>query len=274
MNIIILHTQDLVIANKMADAVGVRFESQASHFRFSTDKEIDIAPLREALDVDINYLPAFDFSKAGLFVSDMDSTLINIECIDEIADFANLKAQVAVITERAMQGELDFSASLIERVALLQGLNVEVLDRVYAERLKVNKGGKALIQFLKTQQIKTAVVSGGFSYFTQRLAQDIGLDYNRANTLVIEDNQLTGKVKGDIVNATAKAEFVVELCAKHQVSPHQAIVIGDGANDLEMMAVAGLSVAYYAKPAVLEYADIVINYGDLDIMVDFFNKSL
>jgi phosphoserine phosphatase len=113
MNTIILHTQDLVIANKMADAVGVEFESRATHFRFSMDKKINIAPLREALSVDINYLPAFDFSKAGLFVSDMDSTLINIECIDEIADFVNLKAQVAAITKRAMQGELDFNASLI-----------------------------------------------------------------------------------------------------------------------------------------------------------------
>jgi phosphoserine phosphatase len=179
---------------------------------------------------------------------------------------------VAEITERAMQGELDFSASLIERVALLQGLDIAVLNRVYVERLKVNKGGEALIQFLKTQHIKTAVVSGGFTYFTQRLAQDIGLDYNRANTLAIEDNRLTGKVKGDIIDATAKAEFLAELCAKHQILPHQAIAIGDGANDLEMMAVAGLSVAYRAKPAVLEYADIVINYGGLDIMVDFFEE--
>jgi len=272
MNTIILHSQDQQLATQISEKIAASVEEKSTHFRLHADYSAPLDDLRDEFRVDINYLPAFDFSKAGLFVSDMDSTLINIECIDEIADFAHLKPQVAEITERAMQGELDFSASLIERVALLQGLDIAVLNRVYVERLKVNKGGEALIQFLKTQHIKTAVVSGGFTYFTQRLAQDIGLDYNRANTLAIEDNRLTGKVKGDIIDATAKAEFLAELCAKHQILPHQAIAIGDGANDLEMMAVAGLSVAYRAKPAVLEYADIVINYGGLDIMVDFFEE--
>ncbi|MDC9714685.1 MAG: phosphoserine phosphatase SerB [Gammaproteobacteria bacterium] len=271
MNTIILHTQNLDIANRMADVVGVEFEARATHFRFLTDKKLDVTPLREVLGADINYLPAFDFTKVRLFVSDMDSTLINIECIDEIADFAHLKPQVAKITERAMQGELDFNASLIERVALLKGLDVEVLDRVYTERLRVNSGGKELLQFLKMQGIKTAVVSGGFRYFTQRLVQDIGLDYERANTLAIENNHLTGGVEGEIINATAKAKFVTELCAKHQVSSNQVIVAGDGANDLEMMAVAGLSVAYHAKPTVIECADIVISYGGLDIIIDFFD---
>ncbi|SSC11252.1 Phosphoserine phosphatase [thiotrophic endosymbiont of Bathymodiolus puteoserpentis (Logatchev)] len=271
MNTIILHTQDLVIANKMADAVGVEFESRATHFRFSMDKKINIAPLREALSVDINYLPAFDFSKAGLFVSDMDSTLINIECIDEIADFVNLKAQVAAITKRAMQGELDFNASLIERVALFKGLDVSVLNQVYTERLGVSSGGRELIQFFKTQGIKTAVVSGGFKYFTQRLAQDIGLDHDHANELTIKNNQLTGKVDGDIVNATTKAKFVTQLCRQYQISLSQAIVAGDGANDLEMMKIAGLSVAYHAKPIVAKQANIVIDFGGLDIMIDFFD---
>ena len=272
MNIIILHSQDLNIANKMADAIGVGFTSNATHFRFLINDKIDIAPLREALGVDINYLPEFDFSKAGLFVSDMDSTLINIECIDEIADFANLKPQVAVITERTMQGKLDFNASLIKRVALLKGLDVSVLNQVYTERLKVNSGGKALIQFFKTQGVKTAVVSGGFTYFTHRLAQDIGLDHDRANELVIENNQLTGKVNGDIVNATIKAGFVIQLCEQYQISLSQAIVVGDGANDLEMMVVAGLSVAYHAKPVVAEQTDIVINVGGLDIIIDLFDE--
>ncbi|CAB5502243.1 phosphoserine phosphatase SerB [Bathymodiolus thermophilus thioautotrophic gill symbiont] len=272
MNTIILHSQDQQLATQISEKIAASVEEKSTHFRLHADYSAPLDDLRDEFRVDINYLPAFDFSKAGLFVSDMDSTLINIECIDEIADFAHLKPQVAEITERAMQGGMDFSASLIERVALLQGLDIAVLSRVYVERLKVNKGGEALIQFLKTQHIKTAVVSGGFTYFTQRLAQDIGLDYNRANTLAIEDNRLTGKVKGGIIDATAKAEFLAELCAKHQILPHQAIAIGDGANDLEMMAVAGLSVAYRAKPAVLEYADIVINYGGLDIMVDFFEE--
>ncbi len=270
MNTIVLHTQDLVIAKKMADAVGVGFETKATHFRFVVDEQIDIAPLREALGVDINYLPAFDFAQAKVFVSDMDSTLINIECIDEIADFANLKPQVAAITERAMQGELDFNASLVERVALLKGLDESVLGRVYTERLGVNPGGRELVQFLKTRGITTAVVSGGFTYFTQRLAQDIGLDHNHANTLAITDNQLTGKVDGDIVNAATKAEFVAQLCMQTQSSSAQAIVVGDGANDLAMMAVAGLSVAYHAKAIVAEQADIVINISGLDKIIDLF----
>lgn len=271
MKTIILHTQDLGIANKVADATSAVFEFKGSYFRFLADKEIDIVSLREAFGVDINYLPVFNFSKIGLFVSDMDSTLINIECIDEIANFANLKPQVAELTSRAMRGELDFNASLIERVALLQGLDVSVLNRVYTERLEVNPGAKELIQFFKTQGVKTAVVSGGFKYFTHRLAQDIGLDHEHANELAIKNSQLTGKVDGNIVNAMTKAKFVTQLCEQYRISLSQTIVAGDGANDLEMMAMAGLSIAYHAKPVVALQADVVINYGGLDIIIDLFD---
>ncbi|SMN10789.1 Phosphoserine phosphatase [uncultured Candidatus Thioglobus sp.] len=273
MNTIILHTDKLDIAEKIASTIRAAYESRKAHFRFYTEQAVDIEALREEFKVDINYLPkttVFDFTKTALFVSDMDSTLINIECIDEIADFANLKPQVAAITEKAMQGELDFNASLIERVGLLKGLNVSVLDKVYTERLQVNEGGEALVAFLKSKNIKNAVVSGGFTYFTHRLAEDIELDYDRANKLEIVNNQLTGKVEGDIVNATAKAEFVTELCQKYAISLNQVIVAGDGANDLEMMKLAGLSVAYHAKPAVVKYADIVLNYGGLDKIMDLF----
>lgn len=272
MNTIILHSKELKIATKVANILGATFVSKASHFRLQIDRKIDIAFLRAEFKVDINYFPQFDFSQTAVFVSDMDSTLINIECIDEIADFANLKPQVAAITELAMQGTLDFNVSLIERVALLKGLDISVLNKIYTERLRVNTGARDLIQFFKLQGIKTAVVSGGFTFFTQRLAQDIGLDYNRANILEIKNNQLTGKVKGKIINASAKAKFVIELCKKHQVSPSQVIAIGDGANDLEMMTVAGLSVAYHAKLAVSEYADIVINYSNFGIIRDFFDN--
>lgn len=272
MHTIILHSQDLDIATKIAKIVGAEFESKSTHFRFQTEREIDVTPLRVEFKADINYLPMFDFSQTKLFVSDMDSTLINIECIDEIADFANLKPQVAAITERAMQGELDFNVSLIERVSLLKGLDVSVLNQVYTERLQVNDGGKELVQFLKTQGVKTAVVSGGFTYFTHRLAQDMALDHDRANTLTIADGRLTGEVEGDIINATAKAEFVAELCDQYQISLNQTIAVGDGANDLEMMAVSGLSVAYHAKPAVIEIADIVISYGGLDKIADLFDE--
>lgn len=272
MHTIILHSKNLDIATKMAGIIGAVFESKLSHFRFQIEQIIDIEPLRVEFGVDINYLPAFNFPQVKLFVSDMDSTLINIECIDEIADFANLKPQVAAITERAMQGELDFDASLVERVSLLKGLNVSVLGQVYTERLQVNDGGEALVQFLKTQGVKIAVVSGGFTYFTDRISNDLGVDNALANVLDVEGNRLTGFIVGKIVNAHTKAEFVAELCEQYQISPSQVIVVGDGANDLEMMTVAGLSVAYHAKPAVIEYADIVINYGGLDKIADLFDE--
>ncbi len=272
MNTIILHSQDLKIATHLSTTLDCKFESRSNHFRLYTDKNIELKPLRSEYKVDLNYLPEdFDFSRAALFVSDMDSTLISIECIDEIADFANIKPQVAAITERAMQGELDFNASLIERVELLKGLDVGVLDKVYSERLQVNPGGEELINFFSSRSIKSAVVSGGFTFFTDQLAKDIGLDHSRANTLDVENNKLTGMVKGSIVNSTTKANFVHELCNHYSISANQVIVAGDGANDLEMMEVAGLSVAYHAKPAVLEKANIAISYGGLDKIIDLFD---
>lgn len=271
MNTIIQHSTNIEIATQIASTYNCHVNHYDSHIRFHTDQQIDLDELRQTYQIDFNYLPdSFDFQSAALFVSDMDSTLINIECIDEIADFANIKPQVAAITERAMQGALDFNSSLIERVALLKGLDVAVLDRVYTQRLQVSPGGEKLIQFLKNKDVKSAVVSGGFTYFTNRLAKDIGLDHARANRLEIKNDQLTGKVQGGIVNATTKAEFVKELCAQYSISTSQTIVAGDGANDLEMMSIAGLSIAYHAKPLVVKKADIVINHGGLDNIIDFF----
>jgi len=271
MNTIIQHSTSIEIATQIASTYNCHVDHYDSHIRFHTDQRIDLDELRQTYQIDFNYLPdSFDFQSAALFVSDMDSTLINIECIDEIADFANIKPQVAAITERAMQGALDFNSSLIERVALLKGLDVAVLDRVYTQRLQVSPGGEKLIQFLKNKDVKSAVVSGGFTYFTNRLAKDIGLDHARANRLEIKNDQLTGKVQGGIVNATTKAEFVKELCAQYSISTSQTIVAGDGANDLEMMSIAGLSIAYHAKPLVVKKADIVINHGGLDNIIDFF----
>ena len=272
MKTIIQHSTDTQIATQIADIYHCKVKHYASHIRLYTDQQIDLDVLRQTHSTDFNYLPTLDFSQIKLFVSDMDSTLINIECIDEIADFANIKPQVAAITERAMQGELDFNASLIERVTLLKGLDISVLDKVYAERLQVNPGGQDLIEFFKGQGIRSAVVSGGFTYFTHRLAKDIGLDHARANELDIENNQLTGVTQGSIINATAKSEFVIELCEQYQISPNQVIVVGDGANDLAMMSIAGLSVAYHAKPSVIKQANIVISFGGLDKIVDLFDE--
>ncbi len=271
MNTIIQHSVNLEIATKISTKYDCEIKRYNSHIRLHTDQQINLDELRQTYQIDFNYLPdSFDFQKAAIFISDMDSTLINIECIDEIADFSNIKPQVAAITELAMQGKIDFNTSLIERVALLKGLNISVLDQVYTERLQVNPGGVELIQFLKAKGVKSAVVSGGFTYFTDRLAKDIGLDHARANNLNIKNNQLIGTIKGDIINATAKAKFVNELCSQYAVSLGQVIVAGDGANDLEMMSIAGLSIAYHAKPLVVKKADIVINYGGLNQIIDFF----
>lgn len=272
MNTIIQHSTDLEIANNISATYHCDVKPYNSHIRLYINQAVNLDELRLTYLTDFNYLPALDFSQMKLFVSDMDSTLINIECIDEIADFANLKPQVAAITERAMQGELDFNTSLIERVALLKGLDVSVLNQVYTERLQVNPGGEDLIQFFKSQGIRSAVVSGGFTYFTNRLAKDIGLDHARANELDFKDDQLTGVTQGAIVNATAKKEFVIELCKQYDILPNQAIVAGDGANDLEMMSIAGLSVAYHAKPSVIKQANVVISYSGLDKIKDLFDE--
>ncbi|CAC9958868.1 Phosphoserine phosphatase (EC 3.1.3.3) [uncultured Gammaproteobacteria bacterium] len=273
MQTIVLHSQNLSTAKLVSKYINADIEPKLTHFRFYTNKKIDLDNLRDKFKLDFNIIPQ-DFSPAQikLFVSDMDSTLINIECIDEIADFANIKPQVAAITERAMQGELDFDSSLVERVALLEGLDVAVLNKVYTQKLQVNLGGQALIQFLKSKDIKSAVVSGGFTYFTDRLANDIGLDYSRANTLAVDNGYLSGKTQGAIINAQAKADFIHELCELNSIKPSQVIAIGDGANDLSILEVAGLSIAYHAKPIVTQQADIAINVGGLDKIIDLFDE--
>ncbi len=199
-----------------------------------------------------------------LVAMDMDSTLITIECIDEIADMQGLKAQVSEITEAAMRGELDFSESLKRRVALLEGLDAGALERVYQERLAISMGGEAMLAAVKAAGLKTLLVSGGFTFFTERLKTRLGLDYTHANALEIIDGKLTGRVTGTIVDADEKRRTVEQVCAGMGIAPAQAIVMGDGANDLKMMGVAGLSVAFRAKPVVRAQADVALNYCGLD----------
>jgi phosphoserine phosphatase len=199
-----------------------------------------------------------------LVAMDMDSTLITIECIDEIADMQGLKPQVSEITEAAMRGELDFAASLTRRVALLKGLDATALQRVYDERLRMSEGGEAMLAAVKAAGLKTLLVSGGFTFFTERLKQRLGLDYAHANVLEVEDGKLTGRVIGGIVDADEKMRTVQRVCAGMGIDPSQAIVMGDGANDLKMMGVAGLSVAFRAKPVVRAQADVALNFTGLD----------
>lgn len=221
---------------------------------FCAEQEIDCA-----LVPDMQRLGKF-----GLCVMDMDSTLICIECIDEIADMMGIKPQIAEITEAAMRGELDFAASLRKRVSLLKGLPESALYQVIEERLKLNPGAHEWIAACKAHGIKTMVVSGGFTQFANHVKDLLGLDYAVSNTLEIVDGKLTGQILGDIVDASRKAQELLDLRDKLELKPEQTIAIGDGANDLKMMAAAGIGIAYHAKPVVQAQASYALNHSGLD----------
>ncbi|MCX7258557.1 MAG: phosphoserine phosphatase SerB [Polaromonas sp.] len=208
-----------------------------------------------------------------LIAFDMDSTLINIECVDEIADAVGRKAEVAAITEAAMRGEItDFKDSLRRRVALLEGVSVASMDEVYRERLRLNPGAAELVRACKDASMKVLLVSGGFTYFADRVRDVLAIDYLRANVLEVENGLLTGRMIdqpwGDICDGEEKRRTLLATCAELGIEPSQAIAMGDGANDLPMMGVAGLSVAYHAKPKVREQAMVAINEGGLDRLLE------
>ena len=215
------------------------------------------------------FAPPLTLSDFKLAAFDMDSTLISIECIDEIADAAGRKAEVAAITEAAMRGEIaDFKESLRRRLALLQGVPANALDGVLEDRLRFNPGARELCAALKTAGIKLVLVSGGFTFFTRYVAAQLGMDFVRSNELEIVDGALTGRLIpqpwGEICDGAEKRRMLLECCEKIGCSPKQAIAVGDGANDLLMMGEAGLSVAFHAKPKVREQAMVAINSGGLE----------
>ncbi|TDR73587.1 phosphoserine phosphatase SerB [Paludibacterium purpuratum] len=237
----------------------------------STGARAIVAELCHDWSWDAGWLPSdMRFADLGLVVSDMDSTLITIECIDEIADMQGLKAQVAAITERSMRGELDFSASLVERVALLAGLDAAALEQVYAERVRLTPGAERLVAACRQHGVKFMLVSGGFTYFTDRLQQHLGLDYSFANQLEVRDGKLTGRVQGRIVDADAKRELLIETRERLGLRADQVLAVGDGANDLKMLTEAGIGVAFHAKPVVRAQADATINAGGLDGILRLF----
>jgi phosphoserine phosphatase len=205
-----------------------------------------------------------------LLVMDMDSTLITIECIDEIADMQGLKPQVAEITEAAMRGDIEFRESLTRRVSLLKGLDATALQRVYDERVQLSPGAETMLAAIRAAGLKTLLVSGGFTFFTDRMKARLSLDYTHANVLEIADGKLTGRVVGGIVDADEKQRTVERVCAEMGISPRAAIVMGDGANDLKMMGIAGLSVAFRAKPVVRAEADVALNFVGLDGVLALF----
>jgi len=215
------------------------------------------------------FTPPLNWSSFKAIAFDMDSTLINIECIDEIADAVGKKAEVAAITEAAMRGEItDFKDSLRRRVALLKGVPAESLEGVYNERLRLNPGAQALMDAARAQGLQTMLVSGGFTFFADRVKDRLGMHEAHANVLAIEGGLLTGEVIGDIVDGEAKKQHLIQLCQRLGCPTSAAIAVGDGANDLPMMGVAGLSVAYHAKPKVREQAMVSIQEGGLDRLLE------
>jgi len=226
----------------------------------------------------VQNLPATrKLSDYKLIAFDMDSTLINIECVDEIADAAGRKAEVAAITEAAMRGEItDYKASLRARVALLKGVTVQHMEEVYTQRLQLNPGAEILVKACKAAGLKVLLVSGGFTFFTDRIRQQLGIDFARSNVLEVENGPtcgtLTGRMVdqpwGDICDGAEKRRTLLEVSTLMGIAPEQCIAMGDGANDLPMMGVAGLAVAYHAKPAVREKAHVAINSGGLDRLLE------
>ena len=219
------------------------------------------------------FSPPLFLSQYKLIAFDMDSTLINIECVDQIADAAGRKAEVSAITEAAMRGEiLDYKESLRQRVQLLKGVSVDQMQQVLHERLQLNPGAAELIQACKAAGLKTLLVSGGFTFFTDAVRDRLAIDWTRSNVLEIQQGVLTGRMVdqewGDICDGEEKRKMLLQTCASMGISTSQSIAMGDGANDLPMMQEAGLSVAYHAKPAVRAQAMVAINEGGLDRLLE------
>jgi phosphoserine phosphatase len=260
----------------ISEAQGIERITSVKHQAFrlanvNPETRSAVAAHCEKSHLDFAFMPsAKKFWDIGLIAMDMDSTLITIECIDEIADFTGKKAEVAAITASAMRGEIDWPESLRQRVSLLAGLDESVLQRVYDERLKLSPGADVLIAAAKKYGIKLLLVSGGFTFFTERLKARLDIDYAFSNVLEIVNGKLTGKVIGPLCDADGKAQHLRETASQLSLQPENCIAIGDGANDLKMMAAAGLSIAYHAKPVVRAQASAAINVLGLNAVPALF----
>ena len=226
----------------------------------------DLWAQMQAQGLDLAVQPAAGRRKA-LLIADMDSTMIGQECIDELADLAGFGAQVAAVTARAMNGELAFEPALRARVALFAGADAGLIDRTWAERIRFTPGGATLLATMRAQGAFTALVSGGFTAFTERVARALGFDHHRANTLGVADGRLTGTVAEPILGREAKVAALTDLCAALGIGPDHALAVGDGANDLGMLHRAGMGVALHAKPSVQAQVDLRINHGDLTALL-------
>lgn len=274
---------DLVIQGKsasrsIAESLALRVEASQvetlhpTAFRLIDAKATDeVAAFCTKVQLDHALVPAHRrLAEFRLLAMDMDSTLITIECIDELADFAGRKDEVAAITRAAMRGEIDYPQSLMRRLGVLAGISEQALARVYDERLKLSPGAEAMLDRCRALGIKTLLVSGGFTYFTERLRARLGLDFTHSNRLEIDNGTLTGRLRSAIVDGASKAAALREHIAMLGIDPSQVIAIGDGANDLPMMAEAAVSIAYRAKPAVRERASYCFNYVGLDGLLNLF----
>ncbi|MDN3987059.1 phosphoserine phosphatase SerB [Zwartia vadi] len=265
-------------AAAIAEASGVqRLGTTAARILgVSTDSSIheEIRLWGERVNVDTAYvLAGARLTDCKILAMDMDSTLINIECIDEIAAFGGVKQQVASITEAAMRGEIkDFSESLIRRVAFLKGLSTDVLQAVFDQKLRLNPGAEQLVKTAQQAGLKVLLVSGGFTFFTEKLKALLNLDAAHANVLEVTDGVLTGTVRGKILDAQGKADTLRALAQELDARPDQIIAIGDGANDLKMLGLAGYSVAYRAKPVVRAQARYALNVAGLDGVLNWFEN--
>ena len=242
--------------------------------RLPVDDDFELTDeMRAALiaqQIDGAVLPDVAFADLGLIVSDMDSTLITIECVDEIAAGVGLKDEVAAITEQSMRGELDFEQSLRKRVALLVGLDERVLEEVYENVLQLSPGAEFLLEECKRNDVKFMLVSGGFTFFTERLQRRLGLDFHFANVLEVENGKLTGRLKGRIIDAQAKTDLLREYRERLGLAPWQVVAMGDGANDIPMIREAGFGIAYRAKPKTEANADACVRFGGLERIRGWF----
>lgn len=230
-----------------------------------------IAPLCEARRIDHAWMPeGRRFADLRLLAMDMDSTLITIECIDELGDFAGKKAEIASITAQAMRGEIEYRESLRRRVAALKDLDESALARIDRERLRLTPGAEALIAACKEHRVQVLLVSGGFTFFTERLKARLGIDHTISNVLEVKNGRLTGALTGEIVDADAKADKFREVLSQLKATREQSVAIGDGANDLKMMKEAGISVAFRAKPVVRAQATCALNWSGLDGVLNLF----
>jgi phosphoserine phosphatase len=263
-------TQAEALARFAGSATIVQLGPHAWRIRKAAPSD-EIALYCENARIDYAFVPeGRKFADLRLLAMDMDSTLITIECIDELGDIAGCKTEVAGITAQAMRGELDYPQSLRKRVGLLKGLPETALTRVYEERLRLTPGAEQLIGACKKSGVKLLLVSGGFTFFTERLKQRLGIDYTISNVLATRDGKLTGELTGDIVDASAKAAKFAAVSAELDAERATTVAIGDGANDLKMMALAGTSIAFHAKPVVREQATCAINWCGLDAVLNLF----